>query len=67
MNEFAVKKSNILTQYDIDNLLNRFGGKTSSYIEIVDVQKNNQIIEKYPLLSDVSRSSAMFDLSMHSK
>ncbi len=47
MNEFAVKKSNILTQYDIDNLLNRFGGKTSSYIEIVDVQKNNQIIEKY--------------------
>ncbi|KTF16284.1 BcsR/BcsP family cellulose biosynthesis protein [Pseudoalteromonas sp. H105] len=67
MNVFAVKKSNILTQYDIDNLLNRFGGKTSSYIEIVDVQKNNQIIEKYPLLSDVSRSSAMFDLNMISK
>ncbi|MDP2635259.1 MAG: BcsR/BcsP family cellulose biosynthesis protein [Pseudoalteromonas sp.] len=67
MNEFAVKKSNILTQYDIDNLLNRFGGKTSSYIEIVDVQKNNQIIEKYPLLSDVSRSCDMFDIAINTK
>lgn len=60
MHDFFVEKSNILTQYDIKNLLNRFGGKNQSYIEIVDVQKNQNILEKYPLLKEVSRAKSIF-------
>lgn len=59
MHDFFVEKSNILTQYDIKNLLNRFGGKNQSYIEIVDGQKNQQILEKYPLLKEVSCAKPM--------
>ena len=56
MNDYAVKKSTILTQYDIDNLLHQFGGKKQTYIEIVDVEKNRQTIEKYPLIKDIALS-----------
>ncbi|TMN71388.1 hypothetical protein CWB85_11320 [Pseudoalteromonas sp. S1727] len=52
----VVKNSTILTQYDITNLLRRFGGKNQQYVEIVDVQKNLQTINKYPLIKDVSSS-----------
>ena len=52
----VVKNSTILTQYDITNLLRRFGGKNQQYVEIVDVQKNLQTINKYPLLKDISLS-----------
>lgn len=52
----VVKNSTILTQYDITNLLQRFGGKNQQYVEIVDVQKNLQTINKYPLLKDISLS-----------
>ncbi|MGO2476883.1 MAG: BcsR/BcsP family cellulose biosynthesis protein [Pseudoalteromonas sp.] len=55
MHDFFIKKSNILTEYDIERLLNRFGGKNQSYIEIVDEQKNQDILEKYPLLKEISR------------
>ena len=56
MTSCVVTKSTILTQYDITNLLNRFGGKNQQYVEIVDVQKNLQTINKYPLLKDISLS-----------
>ncbi|MCF7500518.1 MULTISPECIES: BcsR/BcsP family cellulose biosynthesis protein [unclassified Pseudoalteromonas] len=56
MNDYVVKKSTILTQYDIDNLLHQFGGKNQTYIEIVDVEKNRQTIEKYPLIKDIALS-----------
>ncbi|MDI4654757.1 MULTISPECIES: BcsR/BcsP family cellulose biosynthesis protein [Pseudoalteromonas] len=54
MNNFAVKKSNTLTQYDIDELIRQFGGKETDYVEIVDVEKNRKTIEKYPLLNDIA-------------
>lgn len=54
MNDFAVKKSNTLTQYDIEELVRQFGGKETDYVEIVDVEKNRKTIEKYPLLNDIA-------------
>ncbi|WP_217874605.1 BcsR/BcsP family cellulose biosynthesis protein [Pseudoalteromonas shioyasakiensis] len=54
MNNFAVKKSNTLTQYDIDELIRQFGGKETDYVEIVDVEKNRKTIKKYPLLNDIA-------------
>ena len=54
MSHFAVKKSNILTDYDIDNLYRKFGSANQNYIEIVNVAKNKSTIEKYPLLKDIS-------------
>ena len=54
MNNFAVKNSNTLTQYDIEKLLRQFGGKETDYVEIVDVEKNRKTIEKYPLLNDIA-------------
>ncbi|MFK3870570.1 BcsR/BcsP family cellulose biosynthesis protein [Pseudoalteromonas rhizosphaerae] len=56
MTNFAVKKSSILTDYDIDNLYRKFGGANQSYIEIVNVMKNKSTIDKYPLLKDISLS-----------
>lgn len=53
MNDFAVKKSNTLTQYDIDELIRQFGGEKTDYVEIVDVEKNRKTIEKYPLINDI--------------
>ncbi|HCV04067.1 BcsR/BcsP family cellulose biosynthesis protein [Pseudoalteromonas sp. SSMSWG5] len=58
MNNFAVTKSNTLTQYDIDNLLQKFGGRQQEYVEITDVEKNRKTIEKYPLISDISNAIA---------
>ena len=52
----VVKNSTILTQYDITNLLKRFGGRNQQYVEIVDVQKNLQTINKYPLIKDITLS-----------
>ncbi|MCP4586083.1 MULTISPECIES: BcsR/BcsP family cellulose biosynthesis protein [unclassified Pseudoalteromonas] len=54
MNDFAVKNSHTLTQYDIEKLLRQFGGKETDYVEIVDVEKNRKTIEKYPLLNDIA-------------
>ena len=54
MNNFAVKNSNTLTQYDIEKLLRQFGGKETDYVEIVDVEKNRKTIKKYPLLNDIA-------------
>jgi len=54
MNDFAVKNSLTLTQYDIEKLLRQFGGKETDYVEIVDVEKNRKTIEKYPLLNDIA-------------
>ncbi|MEM7388875.1 MAG: BcsR/BcsP family cellulose biosynthesis protein [Pseudomonadota bacterium] len=54
MNDFAVKNSHTLTQYDIEKLLRQFGGKETDYVEIVDVEKNRRTIEKYPLLNDIA-------------
>ena len=54
MNNFAVKNSHTLTQYDIEKLLRQFGGKETDYVEIVDVEKNRKTIEKYPLLNDIA-------------
>ncbi|WP_392343311.1 BcsR/BcsP family cellulose biosynthesis protein [Pseudoalteromonas prydzensis] len=56
MSHFAVKKSSILTDYDIDNLYRKFGSANQNYIEIVNVAKNKSTIEKYPLLKDISIS-----------
>ena len=42
MNDFAVKNSHTLTQYDIEKLLRQFGGKETDYVEIVDVEKNQE-------------------------
>ncbi|AXV65789.1 MULTISPECIES: BcsR/BcsP family cellulose biosynthesis protein [Pseudoalteromonas] len=56
MNDFAFKKSTVLTKNDIDNLLRQFGGKNQGYIEIVDVEKNRQTIDKYPLIKDIALS-----------
>lgn len=56
MSHFAVKKSSILTDYDIDNLYRKFGGANQNYIEIVNGAKNKSTIEKYPLLKDISIS-----------
>lgn len=56
MSSFAVKKSSILTDYDIDNLYRKFSGASQSYIEIVNVVKNESTIDKYPLLKDISLS-----------
>ncbi|MGX1112390.1 hypothetical protein ACSSVW_001795 [Pseudoalteromonas sp. MBR-15] len=56
MNDFALKKSTVLTKNDIDNLLRQFGGKNQGYIEIVDVEKNRQTIDKYPLIKDIALS-----------
>lgn len=58
MNNFAVTKSNTLTQYDIDNLMQKFGGRQQEYVEITDVEKNRKTIEKYPLISDISNAIA---------
>lgn len=56
MNDFAFKKSTVLTKNDIDNLLRQFGGKNQGYIEIVDVENNRQTIDKYPLIKDIALS-----------
>ncbi|MBE0350141.1 BcsR/BcsP family cellulose biosynthesis protein [Pseudoalteromonas lipolytica] len=56
MNDLALKKSTVLTKNDIDNLLRQFGGKNQGYIEIVDVEKNRQTIDKYPLIKDIALS-----------
>ena len=56
MGHFAVKKSSILTDYDIYNLYLKFGGKNQSYIEIANIVKNKSTIDKYPLLKDISSS-----------
>ena len=58
MTNFAVKKSSILTDYDIDNLYRKFAGANHNYIEIVNVMKNKSTIDKYPLLKDISLSIA---------
>ena len=61
----VVKVGKFMVTVDINPPL---AGKVLSFdIEIVDVQKNNQIIEKYPLLSDVSRSCDMFDIAINTK
>ena len=54
MNDFAVKNSHTLTQYDIEKLLRQFGGKETDYVEIVDVEKNRKTIKKYPFLNDIA-------------
>ncbi|MFY8325485.1 MULTISPECIES: BcsR/BcsP family cellulose biosynthesis protein [unclassified Pseudoalteromonas] len=59
MHNIYKDQSNILTQYDIECLLSRFGGKDQSYIEIVDVQKNQQIFAKYPLLKEISHAKSI--------
>lgn len=54
MNNFAVKNSHTLTQYDIEKLLRQFGGKETDYVEIVDVEKNRKTIKKHPFLNDIA-------------
>lgn len=56
MDPYFLKKTNTLTSDDITNLLCRFGEKDQQYVEIVDVQKNIQTINKYPLLKDIMLS-----------
>jgi len=35
-------------------LFRQFGGKETDYVEIIDVEKNRNTIEKYPLLNDIA-------------
>lgn len=51
MNDFAVKNSHTLTQYDIEKLLRQFGGKETDYVEIVDVEKIEKRLKSTPCLT----------------
>ena len=57
MNNFAVTKSNTLTQYDIDNLLQKFGGRQQEYVEITDVEKNRKTIRSFQEINQKVKSN----------
>ncbi|MBQ4833095.1 hypothetical protein J8L70_07570 [Pseudoalteromonas sp. MMG010] len=53
MQNIEFKSIYTLTKSDIDNLVNRFGGDSTQYLEITDSYKNNQTIKKYPLIKEI--------------